>query len=776
MLIAVSSVLVFSYGTFSSSSQIVRSGYVCFQPLDSATWTISLQVLGLCLDAVIAVLLWRVLAWTRTVKLRTRTLGSIMVSSAISMALVWMTSAFLTGGSHNRLSFSSLYGFDILVDSCAYAALAICGSLWLCETSPLLVCSIITVSAGMWTSMTNVGIVGNWLHPNKAPAVFPAWIIAMGAIVFFYYNDVKRVFFVSRILFASMLVILSIFLTFKAISQDSPTYPRHPLSDLIFKANTEHERWVTKATTSRSLAVAVANYKDLHPNQQPPPNFDKWYEFAQGSLVIDSFDQIDEDLAPFWSLKPEELRHRADTMASQPGVAAIVVTKGVVTHTDAGEGEGQVNVKELIDMIGQFSTHLPDMVLPINLGSSPQILPPWEDVHRRGRSGLSLTLRRDEPADRVQLTGPLSSSDTLELMRGSCPPTSRIRGEPERNVAEFCLGCIKRHSKHGFLTKWARSLQTCEQPDLSNLHEVFMGTSGFAPIRKLMPLFSWAKTDAFSDILIPLPQHTLGGNDDIKWDFRRRYDSLFWRGKIGQHGPDAHAWRGSQKYRLLNLFADPDPSDEVTLLVQNGAKDHKFGYERVLASEVNNIAPFDFGLNDFADCHGEHCELLKQKFAAKEETQEPLEYRYVLLTDEDKGPPSQLMRTLRSSGSIPFLSTVFRSWYTERLQPYLHFVPIDPRFHALHSTYLYFTGTTDRAQVNGKDAKLKGASNDAEWIAREGHKWTEKAVGKKDMEVYLFRLLLEWGRLLDEKRDAVGFWQKGTGDFENLGWTESQSI
>jgi len=28
---------------------------------------------------------------------------------------------------------------------------------------------------------------------------------------------------------------------------------------------------------------------------------------------------------------------------------------------------------------------------------------------------------------------------------------------------------------------------------------------------------------------------------------------------------------------------------------------------------------------------------------------------------------------------------------------------------------------------------------------------------KEDMEVYMFRLLLEWGRLTDDKRTEVGF-------------------
>jgi hypothetical protein len=28
---------------------------------------------------------------------------------------------------------------------------------------------------------------------------------------------------------------------------------------------------------------------------------------------------------------------------------------------------------------------------------------------------------------------------------------------------------------------------------------------------------------------------------------------------------------------------------------------------------------------------------------------------------------------------------------------------------------------------------------------------------KEDMEIYFFRLLLEWGRLTDDRRDMIGF-------------------
>ncbi|XP_044715426.1 glycosyl transferase family 90 domain-containing protein [Hirsutella rhossiliensis] len=155
---------------------------------------------------------------------------------------------------------------------------------------------------------------------------------------------------------------------------------------------------------------------------------------------------------------------------------------------------------------------------------------------------------------------------------------------------------------------------------------------------------------------------------------------------------------------------------------------------------------------DYSACLGTNCELIKHAFGTEADTEEALEYRHVLLTDEDDGPPSEMLRTIRS-GSVPFISTIFRTWYTERLVPWLHFVPVD---------------------LNGRDTALRGRPKDATWISRRGQKWAKQVLRKKDMEIYLFRLLLEWGRLIDDRRDEIGYRRSQDGGFQNDEWTRRQ--
>ncbi len=123
------------------------------------------------------------------------------------------------------------------------------------------------------------------------------------------------------------------------------------------------------------------------------------------------------------------------------------------------------------------------------------------------------------------------------------------------------------------------------------------------------------------------------------------------------------------------------------------------------------------------------------------------------------------------SRSLPFKSALFREWYDSRLTAWTHFVPLDLRWQGLWSTLAYFSGTggassasgasgTDGGNKKSKTSKyppLKPHKEVGEKIAEEGRRWARKVLRKEDMEIYMFRLLLEWGRLTDDGREGIGF-------------------
>lgn len=784
LTMAITGALTLATGTYKAVSQITPSTYYCLELIESRRSTLLLQTVGLTLDALIIVLLWRTLAWCRTAKLRLRILGSTLLLSSLSMGLVWTGHRVWTGSRVLHAGFGSLYGFDIIVDGFVFAILMISTTFWVCETSPLTPASIITFLVGTVNSCENIFRYGDYLHPYRLPSLLPLWIVAFGMVAFTYSHDIRSIIFIRRshlaTLLFGLLVGAAIFIN---ILKPQTFNDRHPISDLINRAHIEQDRWLRKVSVSQSLPVAVDQYKKRHDGRNPPPSFDIWYSLAKDTVVTDHFDQIEKDLSPFRAVPPRSLRKRTMLMAEAPDIHTIVIKNGQATSSEGSSDD----LDGLVAMINKFAKYLPDLVLPINLSPTPRVLPTWEVAHGQGRADLTplanlITKRTPNDSnetvdflnEEVQPSSLgahsfIAPSDYLQMQIEACAPGSRIRTKPHWNFGEFCASCVRCHSKGPMLVNWERSLQFCAQPDLKYLHGMTLSSPSVDPTRDLLPLFGPSKTEPFRDIIIPIPM-VKEEKVDMKWDFARRYDAMVWRGETGDGFLSNQAIRGGHKYRLLHLTHAQHPK-EISMLLTAGNGSRKFHYEKVPAVEANAFMSLSLEMDNYTGCLGPNCALARQAYGLHDEVQEPLEYRYVLLLDNDAGPSPSVLRTVRSH-SVPFVSTIFRQWYTDRLIPWLHFVPIDIRYQGLHTTLSYFTGTPKNSTLNGRPVELEPQGRDGRWIAQEGAKWAKKALGEKDMEVYLFRLLLEWGRLLDDKREEIGFSKDSSGEFQSFPWTK----
>ena len=85
---------------------------------------------------------------------------------------------------------------------------------------------------------------------------------------------------------------------------------QHPIPKLMTDAETNFRKLLSKQ--SRSLKGAVKEYKKRY-RRDPPKGFDRWWKFAVDNDVkmIDEYDGLVADLAPFWEISAEELRRRA---------------------------------------------------------------------------------------------------------------------------------------------------------------------------------------------------------------------------------------------------------------------------------------------------------------------------------------------------------------------------------------------------------------------------------------------------------------------------------
>jgi hypothetical protein len=84
----------------------------------------------------------------------------------------------------------------------------------------------------------------------------------------------------------------------------------HPIPRLMEEAEDIFKKKLSGQ--SRTLRAAVATYRRRY-KRDPPRGFDDWWKFAQRHEVkmVDEYDGLMEDLAPFSELSGEELRRRA---------------------------------------------------------------------------------------------------------------------------------------------------------------------------------------------------------------------------------------------------------------------------------------------------------------------------------------------------------------------------------------------------------------------------------------------------------------------------------
>lgn len=776
MVLMVAGASAFSLGAFIASGQTARSTYVCFHPIDSRPGIIFLQFVGLLLDAVIIILSNRILAWTRTTEMRLRFLGSVLVASSTLTGAAWIVTRFWGATPGFGLSLSAL---DLLEDSLVLAGLMVSTSLWLCETSTVTPISTVTLIISIWTCSLNVFRLGDWMHTSRFGSLFALWLASSGAVLFAYTHDLQSILFLRRFTVTVLILILVTVATLYTLVKQVESFDeRHPISELISEARAKHDRWLLRATTSKSLMTAVTTYRERHSGRAPPPNFGEWFRYAAETAIIDEFKQIDHDLASFWQLSPAEIRKRVDAVVALPDVASITITGGQVKKSELGEASQDEDLAEVVEMIQKFSKHLPDMVLPINLKPIPRVLPSWRDARykheldlgqmanfiaeKRGAGGENGTVDAVQSrGGRGPSTAPgakAGSSEVRRMQSEACPPSSLARNSRYWNFDRFCHACAQGHSRGQFLTDLDQSLDVCAQPDLKFLHSFSLRDRTPAPIRQLVPLFGASKTDEYQDVLIPIPR-SRQSKADVRWKFKRRFDYLFWRGTAGDDYNKGDVFRGGQKFRLLHLIKKPAGGDEVRMMLPVRGWEHPYRIRKVGAAEASKRIPFAVGIVDSSPCEGGSCEMANQVYGTEADTEEASEYRYVLLMDDDEGPPGEVLSVLRSR-SVPFVASIFRSWYTERLRPWLHFVPVDLRFQGLHTTLAFFAGVgSGPGATRGGLRGMRNHEGDGEWISQQGEWWSRSALGPRDMEAYLFRLLLEWGRLVNDGRNEIGYGQ-----------------
>lgn len=570
-------------------------------------------------------------------------------------------------------------------------------------------------------------------------------------------------------------------------------YPilEHPITTLIEQANIQHEQWASQAHRSQSLAQAVVHYQQRY-KRDPPPYFDKWYQFAvaRNSIVIDDYDNIEEDLVLFSSYTPDDLRLRTATvLATHQGVGGVRIRDGSADALSGVPEEHKWVVDGVTSMIQQFAEFLPDMDLAFNLGDESRVAVPFDrlqnalsnpqryPVPEPSRARLDFSIdRADRWPDIDNIRNDPQFFEAARLRPSfqtygsvACSPESRARKERHWNTKTFCPTCSMPHSMGAFVSNWSMAADPCHQPDIANLHGVYLSPANLTGTHGIVPIFSQSRAAGFVDIRYPSPWNYLRKS---KYDFDEKYpdppfqqkeDVLLWRGPTEEGVSTTGTWKGMLRQRFVH-YLNFNTTARLPMLLPKGDHSDKLEYIMKRRSDVKRLLEtrIDAQFTNLNQCAGRDCIDQFREFEPTGVIDLRQHWRYRYLFDTDGAGFSHHFLPFLQSNSVVLKSGIFREWYDNRLVAWKHFIPVDIRLHDLFSILAYFGGYG----VEERNKRMmEGRIKEAEAIARQGKVWTEKVLRKEDMEVYMFRLLLEWGRLTDDKRLEIGFRTgKGSGD------------
>ncbi|KGO39712.1 Lipopolysaccharide-modifying protein [Penicillium expansum] len=566
----------------------------------------------------------------------------------------------------------------------------------------------------------------------------------------------------------------------------------HPIEILINNGEIKHHNYLAQASRSKTLGDAVTEYRRRY-NQHPPPGFDEWYQYAtsRSSAIIDDFDQIYHDILPFRALAPEHIRAMTHELATNPfnDLGGIRIRNGTAMVQEGIKPTHAWMVAGAADMMKNFSKYLPDMDLVFNLNDEPRVTVPWEKISMLNRQ---TEMQEMVPNERMVHTwsnnreegwGPIEPADQTNItvftdgawrgvfdpyVSAVCPPSSKARSQRIWNRHEICLSCVAPHSMGQFPLDFNIASEICHQPDLAFLHGLLISPASFKVSQELIPVFSQSALTGFNDILFPSPWNYI---DKIKYqptdehpdpEYSQKENSLYWLGSTSEGVSRFGEWKGMPRQRFAHLINN-NTNNQVSVLLPTDSNEKSFRYETMDGSAPTS----DLGLQtavhiadpivrcDFGDCDEQAEEL---GIAGWADFQAHWSHRF--LFDLDGAGFSGRFLPFLHSRSLPLKTGLFRQWFDSRVTSWLHFVPVDIRLHGLWSTLAYFAGvpaTASEERGPNSQMRMKAHDEQGKWIAEEGRKWASTALRKDDMEIYFFRLLLEWGRLTDDQRDVLGF-------------------
>ena len=518
----------------------------------------------------------------------------------------------------------------------------------------------------------------------------------------------------------------------------------HPIASFIDDAEKQLNQLLERQ--SKTLKDAVNEYRRRY-NMNPPPHFDKWFQYAQskGVELIDEYDTIYHSLLPFWGLSPQTIRARArEALGGGNGLYGVLVRNGKISLLE-GLGEEDWRRPATQGMLKDFVKYLPDMDLAFNVHDEPRVIVPNDDLQRlvsiakdhaiprafatqaavNAWSARPRDINKGDRIEGVRTTrfNTISRQPAWIESRMSCPADSPVRSLDE-NSPDDITGYA--HTEFGFIHNTTAFSDVCNTPSLRDTFAFFERPNTFDVVRDLFPIFSQSKVSTFQDILYPSPWYwdkrvEYVESQDFSWE--EKIDKLYWRGSTTGGWSVNGGWRRQHRQVMVGNI---NSLGKVKVL----AKNDNGQWESKEVNRRNYHDLFDVHFTFIQQCDEHDCAAQEEFFdlAPQEEQKGAWSYKY--LVDVDGNAFSGRYHAFLESNSLVFKVSMFREWHDERLKPWLHYIPMSLKGNEFVETMRYF--------ISEEEGKVAGPR-----LAQKGKDWAQRTLRKQDMEVWLFRLLLE---------------------------------
>lgn len=567
---------------------------------------------------------------------------------------------------------------------------------------------------------------------------------------------------------------------------EPPIY--HPIPKLMDDAEAQYENKLK--SQSKTLQAAVEEYKQRY-KRAPPKGFDEWFRFAYENdfQMMDEFNGLMGDLEPFWALAGEELRRRCKQVANLPSIDLVMIENGEanvkMNNHSYQDLEESASAFTFVTMLQRFIQQLPDMEFPINAKSESRVILSWE-----ARSATQLNATDDIVSVLGrEFTPKWDDGGTVwNLWRSTCPPTSPAR-RGYSSVRNASISQVKSYfGKSGqgrgrdfrFIKNTsAQQINFCAHPYAHRTQGHFF--SNWRTIPTLYPVFSPAKATGFMDIRIPshyyytnTSQFTYGWDpasediadiDPLEVPWKNKADKIFWRGATtgGGNSPPGFAPQ-YHRHRFVRMASEKGNTNRSVTYADPPSSTTEFVTTQVSTAKLNEEI-MDVAFTEMSDSDsypgGQDALKASYPFARAVPLGKRWSYRYLL--DLDGTSYSGRFMALLASNSVPIKATVYEEFFTDWIQPWVHFIPLSTSYKEIYNIFTYFTGPT-KATLEAANSTLAEVPIDQrdgdkrlKKIAQAGRLWKKKMGRAIDMEVYVYRLCLEWARLRADDRDAMSF-------------------